>query len=356
MASPTSFSLKIPCSSANIGPGFDVIGLALSLHLEIQVTIDTSKSSSQQPLNCVITYEDRSNSVEKIDLDPEVNLITRVALYVLRCHDQRAFPAETHVHIVNPIPLGRGLGSSGTAVVAGVMLGNEVGRLGLSKERMLDYCLMIERHPDNVAASLFGGFVGTYLNELKPEDVARKEIPLSEVLPAPAGGVDTGKRPPEPPIGIGHYRKFQWAKEIKAIAIIPDFVVPTANARSVLPTSYSRADVVYNLQRAALLPAALGSSPPDPDMIYLAMQDKVHQPYRQTLIPGLTEILQSMNPRTQPGLLGICLSGAGPTILALATNNFEEIADRIIARFASNNITCQWKLLEPAQAGATIQY
>jgi homoserine kinase len=146
------------------------------------------------------------------------------------------------------------------------MLGNEVGRLGLSKERLLDYCLMIgewriapllhaskayaddsslpERHPDNVAASLFGGFVGTYLNELKPEDVARKEIPLSEVLPAPAGGIDTGNRPPAPPLGIGHYRKFHWAKEIKAIAIIPDFVVPTANARNVLPQSYSRADVV----------------------------------------------------------------------------------------------------------------
>lgn len=91
----------------------------------------------------MITYDDRSKSTEKISLDPEVNLITRVALYLLRCHDQRAFPAETHVHIVNPIPLGRGLGSSGTAVVAGVMLGNEVGRLGLSKERLLDYCLMI---------------------------------------------------------------------------------------------------------------------------------------------------------------------------------------------------------------------
>lgn len=101
-----------------------------------------------------------------------------------------------------------------------------------------------ERHPDNVAASLFGGFVGTYLNELKPEDVARKEIPLSEVLPAPAGGVDTGFQPPEPPLGIGHYRKFDWAPEIKAIAIIPDFVVPTANARNVLPEKYTRADVV----------------------------------------------------------------------------------------------------------------
>ncbi|KAF7115055.1 hypothetical protein CNMCM5793_001091 [Aspergillus hiratsukae] len=352
--SVSSFVIRTPCSSANIGPGFDVIGLALSLHLELHVTIDSSKPSSEHPLNCVITYEDQSKSTEKISLDPEVNLITRVALYVLRCHDQRAFPVETRVHIVNPIPLGRGLGSSGTAVVAGVMLGNEVARLGLSKDRLLDYCLMIERHPDNVAASLFGGFVGTYLNELKPEDVARKEIPLSEVLPAPAGGIDTGRRPPEPPLGIGHYRKFPWAKEIKAIAIIPDFVVPTANARSVLPTTYTRADVVFNLQRAALLPAALGSSPPDPDMIYLAMQDKVHQPYRKTLIPGLTEILQSMNPSTQPGLLGICLSGAGPTILALATGRFEEIADRIISHFASNNISCQWKLLEPAQDGATV--
>ncbi|KAL2003897.1 hypothetical protein VTN02DRAFT_1746 [Thermoascus thermophilus] len=352
----TSFTLRTPCSSANIGPGFDVIGLALSLYLELRVTIDTSKSSSQHPLNCVVTYEDQSGSAEKISLDPEVNLITRVALYVLRCHNQRAFPVETHVHIVNPIPLGRGLGSSGTAVVAGVMLGNEVGRLGLSKDRLLDYCLMIERHPDNVAASLFGGFVGTYLNELKPEDVARIEIPLSEVLPAHAGGIDTGKRPPEPPLGIGHYRKFKWAKEIKAIAIIPDFVVPTANARDVLPKMYSRADVVFNLQRAALLPAALSTSPPDPDTIYLAMQDKVHQPYRQTLIPGLAEILQSMTPSTQPGLLGICLSGAGPTILALATDHFEEIANRIIARFESQKIACQWKLLEPAEEGTTVQW
>ncbi|QKX60838.1 uncharacterized protein TRUGW13939_07984 [Talaromyces rugulosus] len=349
-----SFTIRTPCSSANIGPGFDVIGLALTLYLEVRVTIDSSTTSSQQPLNCRITYEDASGSTEKISLDPEVNLITRVALYVLRCNNQRAFPVETHVHIRNPIPLGRGLGSSGTAVVAGVTLGNEIGKLGLSKERLLDYCLMIERHPDNVAASLFGGFVGTYLNELKPEDIARIEIPLSEVLPEPAGGIDTGKQPPAPPVGIGHYRKFAWAKEIKAIAIIPDFVVPTANARDVLPKEYKRADVVFNLQRAALLPLALGTSPPDPDMIYLAMQDKVHQPYRQSLIPGLTEILQSMTPATQPGLLGICLSGAGPTILALATNDFDDIASRIIARFKSQGISCQWKLLEPAQEGTLV--
>jgi len=154
----SSFVIRTPCSSANIGPGFDVIGLALSLYLELHVIIDSSKSSSQQPLNCLITYDDQSKSTEKISLDPEVNLITRVALYVLRCHDQRAFPPETRVHIVNPIPLGRGLGSSGTAVVAGVMLGNEVGRLGLNKDRLLDYCLMIGTQHDTTLSSVFANF------------------------------------------------------------------------------------------------------------------------------------------------------------------------------------------------------
>ena len=225
---------------AEPGPGFDVIGLALSVYLELQVTF--SSSSPSAPLNCFITY--KGQGAGDVDLVADRNLITRTALYVLRCHGQHTFPSGTHVHIINPIPLGRGLGSSGAAVVAGVLLGSEVGKLSLTKPRILDYCLMIERHPDNVAAALYGGFVGTYLNELNPEDMARKEIPLSEVLPAPAGGEDTGLSPPEPPLGIGHYIKFQWASEIKAVAIIPDFEVSTAKARKVLPESYSRKDVV----------------------------------------------------------------------------------------------------------------
>jgi homoserine kinase len=106
-----SFTIKTPCSSANIGPGFDVIGLALSIYLELEVTIDRSKQSSQEPLNCRITYEGQGEGSGEVPLDPSANLITRVALYVLRCHNQRAFPVETHVHIKNPIPLGRGLGS-----------------------------------------------------------------------------------------------------------------------------------------------------------------------------------------------------------------------------------------------------
>ena len=139
-----SFIIKTPCSSANIGPGFDVIGLALSIYLELHVTIDRTKKSSGQPLNCRVTYEGEGEGSDDISLDPQVNLITRVALYVLRCHDQRQFPVETHVHIKNPIPLGRGLGSSGAAVVAGVFLGKAVGNLAhLDNNRLFDYCLMI---------------------------------------------------------------------------------------------------------------------------------------------------------------------------------------------------------------------
>jgi len=328
--------------------------LALSVWLEVQVTVDSSKQSSEEQFNCKVTYEGLGK--ENVELVPDRNLITQTALYVLRCHDQRAFPVETHVHIINPIPLGRGLGSSGAAVVAGVMLGNEVGKLGLSKDRLLDFCLMIERHPDNVAAALFGGFVGSYLKDLNPEEMKRKEIPLSEVLPAPAGGVDTGLKPPIPPHNIGKHIKFHWAPEIKCIAIIPDFEVSTAKARSVLPTEYSKADVISNLQRIALLTTALGQSPPNPELIYDGMQDKIHQPYRKTLIPGLTEILQSVTPDSHPGLLGICLSGAGPTILALATQNFEQIAMHIIAQFKKENITCNWKLLSPAFDGATVNH
>ncbi|KAL8685847.1 MAG: hypothetical protein Q9218_007508 [Villophora microphyllina] len=312
------------------GPGFDVVGVALTRFLELQVEVEPSHSRAA-PFNCIISYEGEGVNSKDIDLSPDRNLLTRVALYVLRCHDQNEFPAQTVIHIKNDIPLGRGLGSSGAAVVAGVVLGNQVGKLGLSKERMLDFCLMIERHPDNVAAALFGGLVGTYLMELNPEDKGRKEIPLSEVLPSPAGGIDTGLKPPIPPQEVS-----------------------TAKAREVLPAQYSRADVVFNMQRIAILTHALGQSPPNPELIYSGMQDVIHQPYRKDLIPGLTEILQSVTPKSHPGLLGICLSGAGPTILALATDNFDYIAQEIIKKFAEADVRCRWSLLEPARDGATV--
>jgi len=256
----------------------------------------------------------------------------------------------------NEIPFGRGLGSSGAAVIAGVMLGNQLGRLNLSVSRMLDFALMVERHPDNVTAALIGGFVGSYLRELDPVATEAASVPLAEVLPEypEDAGENWGLNPPSPPNGIGHWIKFGWANEIRAIAIIPQFELSTAKAREVLPKSYSRQDLVFNMQRLAVLTTALGQSPPDPELIYEAMKDRVHQPYRKHLIPGLPDVLASVTPETHPGLLGICLSGAGPTILALATGGFDAIAQDARRVFKLHNVDVQCKVLEVA-SGCIIQ-
>ncbi|KAL6928498.1 Trihydroxynaphthalene reductase [Hanseniaspora valbyensis] len=351
-----SFEIKVPCSSANIGPGYDVLGIGLSMYLTIECTIDSANIDSlSHNNNCIIEYTKDSEGYESVPLEADKNLITKTALYVLRCNNIRSFPTGTKLIIHNPIPLGRGLGSSGAAVVAGVMLGSEVGQLDFDKQRMLDFCLMIERHPDNISAAMMGGFVGSFLRDLSPAEVERREIPLSEVFSdLSSGGEDTGLSPPLPPQDIGRHLKYQWNEKIKCIAIIPNFEVSTADSRGVLPKAYTTNDVVFNLQRLSILTTALTLDPPNPDLIYPAMQDRLHQPYRKTLIPGLPQILQSVTPKTHKGLLGICLSGAGPTILALATENFDDIAAEIMNEFKKKNIECDWKLLTLADDGATI--
>jgi homoserine kinase len=152
------------------------------------------------------------------------------------------------------------------------------------------------------------------------------------------------------------FRKFGWAPESKVIAMIPDFEVSTAKARGALPSSYTKQDLVFNLQRLAVLTTALARSPPDAGLIFQAMQDRVHQPYRKHLIPGLPRILSSVTPKSHPGLLGICLSGAGPTILTLATDNLEAIGETISREFAHESITCTVKFLEVTIAGAQVVF
>ena len=238
-----SFVIRVPATSANIGPGFDVVGLSLSLYLTLSVTVSppTSSSEASQPS---IRYA--GEGADEVPLDAYKNLTTRVALYVLRCHGISSFPSNLSIHAHNEIPFGRGLGSSGAAVIAGVLLGDALGELHLSRERVLDFALMVERHPDNVTAALVGGFVGSYLRELDHAAMEAASVPLSEVLPEypPDAGEDWGRDPPQPPLGIGHFVRFGWSQSIKAVAIIPRFELSTAKAREVLPTSYTRKDVV----------------------------------------------------------------------------------------------------------------
>ena len=195
-----------------------------------------------------ITYTGLDSS--NVPLSPYQNLLTRVALYVLRSHDIPTFPAGILIQAHNQIPFGRGLGSSGAAVIAGVLLGDLLGEFHLPTERLLDFALMVERHPDNVTAALIGGFVGSYLRELSPVDMSAASIPLAEVLPEfpPDAGPAWGMDPPRAPRDIGHYVKFGWAKEIRAIAVMPRFELSTAKARGVLPETYTRKDMVSRLE------------------------------------------------------------------------------------------------------------
>lgn len=233
-----SFRISVPCSTANIGPGFDVLGISLSLYLTLNVQIFPADTPDLPDFAMTYTGEGAAN----VPLTPEGNLTTKTALYVLSSYNIHEFPKPLRIHVHNPIPLGRGLGSSGAAVVAGAALGNALGNLGLTKDRMLDYCLMVERHPDNVAAAMMGGFVASYLRELEPAVTEKPSIPHSETLEN--GRVEKNEGASQPPVGIGHYVRLGWAKEIKAIAIVPQFEVATAKARAVLPVSYERQDVV----------------------------------------------------------------------------------------------------------------
>ncbi|KAK2461718.1 hypothetical protein APHAL10511_006181 [Amanita phalloides] len=353
MDSIRRFIIRVPATSANIGPGFDVVGLSLSLYL----TLTVAYPSEPQAVYLAPTLSYVGEGADEVPLDAYKNLTTRVALYVMRCHGIRYFPSHLSIHVENDIPFGRGLGSSGAAVIAGVLLGNAIGNFDLPTERLLDFALMVERHPDNVTAALVGGFVGSYLKELDEVASAAASVPLSEVLPEypPDAGVEWGLNPPLPPDGIGHYIRFGWSSVIKAVAIIPRFELSTAKAREVLPTIYSRKDLVFNLQRLAVLTTALAQTPPDPGLIYEAMKDRVHQPYRKALVPGLPEVTSSITPSTHPGLLGICLSGAGPTILALATGGFDEIAEDARAIFRDVGVEIDWKILEVA-GGSVVRH
>ncbi|KAJ3148686.1 hypothetical protein HDU89_004536 [Geranomyces variabilis] len=347
MSAPTHIKITVPASTSNIGPGFDVLGASLSLYLSVSATLLPAGSAT------AIVYT--GNNAQTVPLTVPQNLITATACYFAACHGKVLPPLD--LRIDNPIPLGRGLGSSGSAVVAGVILANEACALGLSKERMLDFCLLIEGHPDNVTASLLGGFCSSYLSaSIHNEHVALHELDASVYcsdIPPPNGHL------PYPPIeNIGRHVRLPLSQAIHAVVIIPKFELSTKLARSVLPASYSRADVIYNLQRLSVLTLALSSPEPSSDLIYGAMQDRVHQHYRQHLVPGLPQIL-ALTPEKCPGLLGICVSGAGPTVLALAVANFESIGREVQQIWASSMgsdhapIESEVRVLDVVDDGAT---
>jgi homoserine kinase len=275
-------TVRVPASSANLGPGFDALGMALDLYLECRFRHSPA-------LNIRVRGRDAS-----VISSSEDNLIWRTALQVAA--DVAAGMPPVELEIDNDIPIGKGLGSSAAALTAGVVIASQVLGLGWNPERVLLEAARIEGHPDNVAACVLGGIVASAIDS---EGVAR------------AVRVELHER-----YGVA--------------VVVPDFLLPTVEARRVLPESYSRADTIFNVQRSALLIAALTSGATD--AFPAALEDRLHQPYRFGLVPGLEAITRLR----APGLLGCALSGAGPSILVFHEKGHEEVCQRVLEIFAAH--------------------
>jgi homoserine kinase len=297
--------IRVPASTSNIGPGFDSHGLALGLYLtvELEPTIEPFGS---------FLFE--GEGADELRTEQEENLILRAMRFAAAREGVELNPARLLVK--NQIPLARGLGSSGAAIIAGLSAFEVVTGKPLSTEKLLAYAAEIEGHSDNIAAALLGSFVVSCVTE------------TGQVLAA----------------------RIEWPDQVSAVVVIPDFKVRTEEARAALPEIVSRGDAVFNIQRASLMVAAMTGR--SYDLIREAMRDRLHQPYRAALVPGLEEALGL---ERMPGLLGVALSGSGPTVLALAIANFDQIASAIAERFHSHGIRCSSRVLAVEKLGRVVE-
>jgi homoserine kinase len=298
-----SIDVRVPASTANLGAGFDCLGLALEMYLNVRATV-----VSQPGARAVA--RSRGVGASALPSAPEENLIFRAMQHAAQREGSGLPPVRLAVQ--NDIPMASGLGSSAAAIVAGVVLAFALAGCRVANDRALQYAVEVEGHTDNVAASLLGGLV---------------------VTAARADGTVTGVRK-------------RWPKMIRIIAVTPQFTLGTKDSRAALPRTVPLSDAVHNVQRAALLVAALEER--RYDLLWDALQDRLHQSYRQALIPGLEDVLAI--PR-MPGLLGIALSGAGPSVVALATDRFDAIGGEISSRFVRHGLAASFQTLEAAQEG-----
>jgi homoserine kinase len=302
--SERSFSVRVPASTSNLGAGFDSFSLALQLYLTVSARVVAEKSA-----RCRVTSSGEGSTSGLLSATEE-NLIFRAMRFAAEREGWILPPLRLDVH--NELPLGRGLGSSAAAIVAGLTLSSLICDRELLPETVLRYALELEGHADNVAAAYYGGWV---VSCVKPD-----------------GSVIAIKRP--------------WPEALKVIVVSPDALLKTAETRTNLPFTVERGDAVHNLQRVALFGAALEAGAYH--LIWDAMQDRMHQAHRQSLVPGLAEALAT---KPQPGLVGIALSGSGPSVIALALDHLPEIGEAIANNFRSHGMPATVRLLEVDREG-----
>ncbi len=298
------FTVRVPASTSNLGAGFDTFSLALQLYLTVRASV-----LSEAAAICRVTSSGEGSTSGLLS-PTEDNLIFRAMTFVAKREGWTLPPVRLDVH--NELPLGRGLGSSAAAIVAGITLSSLICDQELPAQTVLRYALEMEGHADNVAAAYHGGWV---VSCVKPD-----------------GNVLAVKRP--------------WPADLKVIVVSPDALLKTAETRSALPATIERDAAVHNLQRVALFGAAVEAGAYD--LLWDAMQDRMHQAFRQSLVPGLTEALAT---KPQPGLLGVAVSGSGPSVIALARDHLTEIGEAIADNFRSHGLPATVRLLEVDREG-----
>lgn len=261
-------TVTVPATTANIGPGFDCIGAALTLYNTLEFSV---VNNTEKPL--IITVEGLGADAVATD---DRNLVYQA--FVKFYHHIHQTPPPVKIHINLGVPLARGLGSSATAIVGGLVGANILAGKPLNSVEIMEMAIAIEGHPDNVVPALLGGCQLSVATDNNRWQIC--EIP--------------------------------WHQNIVPVVAIPDFELSTAEARRVLPTDYSRADAIFNTAHLGLLVRGLETG--QGDWLRVAMDDKIHQPYRKSLIQGYDAVRQAA---LDAGAYELAISGAGPTLLAL---------------------------------------
>jgi len=312
----TSFVVAVPATTGNLGAGFDCLGAALSLYNRFEFSLISEPLNSELPTSELASsyLQIRASGLYgKSVAKDEANLIY-TSLVKFFEHIGRPVPSIS-IHIEANIPMARGLGSSATAIVGGIVGGNLLAGSPCSQKQLLDLAIAIEGHPDNVAAAMLGG------------------CQLS------ASRLD----------GSWEICPIIWHPEIAIALAIPNFELSTKEARSVLPATVPMADAIFNASHLALLTQALAKG--NPHWLQTALQDRLHQPYRDSLIVGIKEVEKAA---IAFGAYGMVISGAGPTLLALGHPNYiDGIANGMVKAWQTVDVIATKKVLSIATGGTT---
>jgi len=295
--------VRVPASTANLGPGFDALGMALSLYAWIEM-----KESDRTRIRL---YGSELNGVP----EDKSNLIYKIAQQLFRKAGVRL--PELEISMYSDIPLTRGLGSSASAIVGALVAANGLIGEPFSPDELFQMATRLEDHPDNVGASLFGGIVSAVWDGCRATGIRLE--------------------PPE---------------DLALLVAVPDFRLSTDKARHLLPDTVSRRDAVFNVGHASLLTAAFAAG--RLDLLGTAMQDRLHQPYRTALVPGMDRILQEAPKR---GALGVALSGAGPAIVCFIDrrrNAHAGLEAFLVEAFREAGVTARTMRLEPDRDGVRL--